>query len=512
MVYHPAYSRSNLTEAPVVRHTMWPGRRSTDRSDLVVARTIVKGAQRMYTFNAHRDVLSDADLLIEGGTIVSVGHDIVPRESDRVIDASEHLVMPGLINTHHHFFQNVTRAVPTTFRSTILDWLKDSYLLWAGLDPEIVYWATQLATAELLLSGCTTTADFAYLYPSGRTSLFDEEVKAVQEMGIRFHGVRGCTPVLEEPVADALRALGVDATQFIEDEASIYAACASAVERHHDPGYGAMVRVAVGPTQTHYRRPEFMSGLKQFARDRGIQTHVHFHPRPDERALTKQLYGMTPHEFLDRNGWLDQQTWVAHASEHLPEEIALLAERGTGMSHCPGCIMRLGMKVTKVPQMLAAGVDVSIGVDGGASNDSGSMLPELRNALMIHRLKGVHPEIGPDGWLGPDDVLAMATTGGASVLGRSDIGALEPGLMADLVLIKTSTIGLAGSFDPLGALLFTATPGLVDYTIVNGEIVVADGRLTSGREHEIVENANRAAKSLAEKARNSFGIDLGYGW
>jgi 8-oxoguanine deaminase len=477
-----------------------------------MARTIIKNAQRLYTFNAQKDVLHDADLLIEGGTIVSVGSDVVPAESDRVIDASEHLVLPGLINTHHHFFQNVTRAVPTTFQSTILDWLKDSYLLWAGLDPEIVYWGTQLAAAELLLSGCTTTADFAYLYPQGQASLFDEEVRAVEEMGIRFHGVRGCTPVLEEPVADALRALGVDAGQFVEDEAAIFAACASAVERHHDPAYGAMVRVAVGPTQTHYRSPDFMSGLKQFARERGVRTHVHFHPRPDERALTQRLYGITPHEFLDRNGWLDEETWLAHASEHQPEEIELLARRGTGMSHCPGCIMRLGMTVTKVPQMASAGVAVSIGVDGGSSNDSGSMLPELRNALMIHRLKGIHPEIEPGGWLGPEDVFEMATVGGAKVLGRSDIGALEAGLMADVVLIKTSTIRLAGSFDPLGSLLFTAAPGVVDYTIVNGEVLVADGRLTSGRERQIVDNANRAAKVLAERARSSFGVDLGYGW
>lgn len=477
-----------------------------------MARTILRRARKVYTFDVRGEVLSDVDVLIDGQRIAAIGPDIAIRDSDRVIDASRHLVIPGLVNTHHHFFQSVTRAVPTTLNSTILEWLQHSYLLWAGLDAEAVYWASQLAAAELLLSGCTTSADFAYLYPEQQASLFDEEVDAVREMGLRLHAVRGCAPVLEEPVARALKAAAVPAGLFLESEEQIFEASSVAVAKHHDPQSGAMVRVALGPTQAHYAKPEFMSALKQLANDLDVHTHLHFHPRPDERDLTQRLYDLTPHQFLDQAGWLDSRTWVAHASEHTVKDAQLLAERGTGVSHCPGCVMRLGMNITKVPQMASAGVDVSIGVDGGASNDSGAMLPELRNALMLHRPRNAHPDLTPTDWLDAEDIFRMATVGGARVLGRDDIGALAPGRMADVVLIRGDTIGLAGSFDPLSALLFTATPRSVDYTIVNGDVVVQEGRLASGREAEIVENANRVTRRLAQTATKRFGIDFGFSW
>lgn len=473
-----------------------------------MARTVIRNAQRIYTFDDADTVLTGADLVIEGDRIASIGRDEGVGGADRVIDASQHLVLPGLVNTHHHFFQHTARAMPTTYGSTIIDWLTDCYVLWAGLDPEAVYWSTQAAVAELLLSGCTTAADFAYLHPNGQADLFDEEVRAVQEMGIRFHGVRGCTPTLEEPVARNLSAAGVDPAQLLESEDEILSRSEKAIESHHDAAAHAMVRVGVGPTQTHYRRPEFMRELKSLARRHGVGTHLHLHPRPDERTLAQELHGTSPLGFLDMVGWLDDATWIAHASEHDSDDIALLRDRGTGVAHCPGCVFRLGMQVTKVPQMLAAGVKVGLGVDGGASNDSGNLLAELRSALMVHRLKGIHPELAPKDWLTPTDVFRAATRGGAAVLRRPEIGQLVPGLAADVVLIRMDSLAYAGAFDPLGALLFGSPPSPVDFTIVAGKVLVENGRLASRREAQIVEGANTTARRLAQLAHRKTGRDL----
>lgn len=473
-----------------------------------MTRTVIRNAQCLYTFDDTDSVLSGVDLVIEGDRIAAIGPEQGTSGADRVIDASQHLVLPGLVNTHHHFFQHTARAMPTTFGSTIIDWLTDCYVLWAGLDTEAVYWSTQAAVAELLLSGCTTAADFAYLHPNGQTELFDEEVRAVREMGIRFHGVRGCTPTLEEPVAENLAAAGVDPAQFLEAEDEILSRCQKAIEDYHDAAPHAMVRVGLGPTQTHYRSPEFMRELKDLARRYGAGTHLHLHPRPDERKLVQELYGTSPLGFLDEVGWLDEATWIGHASEHDDEDIALLRDRGTGVAHCPGCIFRLGMRVTKVPQMLAAGVKVGLGVDGGASNDSGNLLAELRGALMVHRLKGIHPELSPKEWLTPYDVFRAATRGGAAVLGRPEIGQLAPGLAADVVLIRTDSLAYAGTFDPLGALVFASPPSPVDFTIVAGKVLVENGRLTSRREPQIIDGANATARRLAQLAHQRTGRDL----
>ena len=477
-----------------------------------MARILVQGAAKVFTFDAHDTVHTDADVMIDGDAIESVGTVADPERVDCVIDASGHVVLPGFVNTHHHFFQHVTRAVPGTFGSTILEWLRSCYVLWSGLDPEIVHAAALAAGAELLLSGCTTAADFFYLFPRKQHGLFNEEVSAVKELGLRFHGVRGCTPVLEGRMAAELADLGIDPSDLLEDELDIFAASERAIETHHDAGERAMVRVALGPTQTHYESPEFMRRLKRLANEYGVGTHVHLHPRPDERKLLSDVYDSTPLDFLDDVGWLDERTWLAHATEHRPEEIDKLAARGTGVAHCPGCITRLGFSVTRIPMMLRKGVKVGVGVDGGASNDAGAMLAELRAVLMIHRIKNAHPELQPSQWLTPKDVFRMATTGGAAVLGRTDIGRLEVGSAADMVLVKTDTLGLAGTFDPLGALLFNNSAGAVDYTIVGGRVVVENGRLASGREREIIDGANRAARTLARRAQEKTGMDFGYGW
>jgi cytosine/adenosine deaminase-related metal-dependent hydrolase len=473
-----------------------------------VARTVIRNAQRIYTFDDTDSVLSGVDLVIDDDRIASIGTQCDASGADRVIDASRHVVLPGLVNTHHHFFQHTARAMPTTFGSTIIDWLTDCYVLWAGLDPEAVYWSTQAAVAELLLSGCTTAADFAYLHPNGQTELFDEEVRAVREMGIRFHGVRGCTPTLEEPVAANLAAAGIDPSQLLETETEIFSRSEKAIEDYHDPAPHAMIRVGLGPTQTHYRSPDFMRELKELARRHDAGTHLHLHPRPDERELVQEMYGMSPLRFLDSVGWLDEATWLAHASEHDADDIALLRDRGTGVAHCPGCIFRLGMRVTKVPQMLAAGVKVGLGVDGGASNDSGNLLAEVRGALMVHRLKGVHPGLSPEDWLTPYDVFKAATRGGAAVLRRPEIGKLAPGSAADVVLIRTDSLAYAGAFDPLGALVFGSPPSPVDVTIVAGKVLVENGRLTSGREAQIIDGANATAQRLARLAHKTTGRHL----
>ena len=463
---------------------------------------LIKNALRIYTMDDSLQEFEKGYLRIENNLISALGKgDPGPLQADEVIDARGKVVLPGLINVHHHFYQNLTRNVSVARKSGLLSWLLSMYRIWAGIDEEAVYYASLVAIGELLLTGCTTTADFFYLFPDGRRHLIDSEFQAARELGIRFHGFRGCLPVMEGTIAqDLKRDFSFDPERLTETEDQILQACEEAFRRHHDPSEFSMARVGVGPTTVVYEQPFLMKSLKELAVKHGGLCQTHLHPRPDEIEKCRALHACSPLQFLEEIGWLDGQTAIGHATRHQPKDLDILARNHCTVTHSPSCHMRLGYPVAPVPGMMSRGIPVGIGVDGGASNDTGDLLGELRTTMMVHRIEGVHPGLKPEDWLGPHDVFRMATRNGATILNRKDIGSLEVGKAADLIVVDLSGIPYAGALsDPLGALVYCGCSHVVDTSIINGKRVVRDGRLTQASEEKICQKANEIAKRLLDR-------------
>jgi len=451
-------------------------------------------------------------VLVRDGKIAALGAGPYSGdEPDRRIDLSGCIVVPGFVNTHHHFFQTLTRAIPTVQRAGLLDWLFHMYPLWAGLDEEAVYWSALATSAELMLTGTTTAVDMAYLLPERDGELADAEVEAVREAGIRFHFLRGCMPTIESDLQQRLGpVMGADLDRLIDDPDRVFAGMDHAIRRFHDTSEGSMLRVDIGPTGVTYAMPDFMRRLADYAAEHGCGLHSHFHPRPDERRTAETEFGGSPVDLLERFGWLRDGTWFAHGTRLNDDEIRTFADNGVGLSHCPRCVMRLGMAVTRIAAMRAAGMKVGIGVDGGASNDSGSMLNEVRLALVLHRVDGERRGESSESWLAPEDALAMATADGAAILRRPEIGRLQPGLRADIAAFRIDRVGCAGAVvDPLGALLLADSGAYAALTMIDGRVRVRDGQLVDLDEGRIVENVNRCARRMIERAARSTGLDYG---
>lgn len=460
----------------------------------------------------NEEPILDAWLRIDGQRITALGPEPCPYSAAEVeVDGRGKVLIPGLVNVHHHFWQSLTRAVPLGRSEWSLGWLRSMYPLWQELDAAAMHAGVQLAAAELLLTGATTSVDFAYLYPDGRGDLLDVEVAAARALGLRLHVVRGCTPILESDIAAHLASIpGIDAIRLTESRGEIVAACERAVGRYHDTAPLAMCRVALGPTAIPFHDADLLKALLRISEDTGCGRHAHLQPRPDEVRRCHELHHCGPTEFLRRIGWLGRGSWLAHATMHTEEDVRVLAETGSGVAHCMSQNMRLGYPAGPIPAMLAAGVPVGIGVDGAASNDGGSMLGELRLVHLVHRLAGVQPEYPPERWLTPHDVLWMATRQGAAILGRDDIGRLAPGSAADAVLIDLRQVGYAGGLhDPLGTLVMAGDCSVVDTTIVNGAIVVRDGRLTRVSQARVVEDANRMSAAMVRRATARTGLTFG---
>jgi 8-oxoguanine deaminase len=472
---------------------------------------LLKNALGIYTFNAKDEIITDGYVLIEGNKIKKIGRSgmTLPR-ADSVIDLKNKIIVPGLVNVHHHFFQSVTRAVPITQKCSILEWLKYLYCLWAFLTPEDIRTATRIAVGELLLSGCTTSSDFFYLFPQKNKQLFDVEIETAANMGIRLHAVRGCLPVLEGSLNRELKALNIDTSLLIEDKIEILAESERVIDKYHDESPFSMTQVGIGPTTVDYKDIKFSRKLKELAREKNLLFHFHLHPRPDERELCFRLYNQGPLEHLERIGWLDKNTFIAHATNHSPEDIAVLARNGVSISHSPSCHMRMGYNVAPIPDMRKRGIIVGLGVDGGASNDSGNMLAELRSTLLVHRIRGVHTNLDSDSWFNHRDVFEMATKDGARILGREDvIGSLEEGKAADLAAFDMDKLGYAGAgSDPLSSLVFCGLDYRSALTMVNGKILVQDGVVLGVDERELVREANSITKRLMDQATLVTGLDF----
>lgn len=472
-----------------------------------MATLLIHNADCVATFDDQRRELRGASVLVDGHRIAAIGPAAdLPAEADEVIDARGHLVMPGMVNTHHHMTQSLTRAIPATQDAELFGWLRGLYPIWAGLTPEMVQVSTQVAMAELLLSGCTTSSDHLYIYPNGIN--LEDSIEAAQRIGMRFTASRGSMSLGESQG-------GLPPDRVVEKEDAILAETQRLIERWHDRAHGAMVNVAVAPCSPFSVSRDLMRESARLARAYGVRLHTHLAENDHDIAYTREKFGCTPAEYAQDLGWLGEDVWHAHCVKLDAPGIGLFARTRTGVAHCPCSNMRLASGIAPLRQMLDAGVPVGLGVDGSASNDGAHMVGEARQALLLARVRRSlePPAIGPNGrWdfgcdHGPAEmtarnVLDVATRGGAAVLGRDDIGHLAPGMCADLALFDLRTLAFAGGavHDPVASLLLCASPQAA-YTVVNGRVVVRDGRLATVELEPLVERHNRLAVELAQAAR-----------
>ena len=456
---------------------------------------LITDADVLVTMDTDRRELRGASLLVRGAQIESIwpAGELPPgTTADEVIDARGHAVLPGLVNTHHHMFQSLTRAIPAAQNAELFGWLKTLYPIWAGLTPEMVRVSTQVAMAELLLSGCTTSSDHLYIYPNGVR--LDHSIEAAQQIGMRFHAARGSMSVGES-------AGGLPPDSLVEDETEILEDTQQLIETHHDHGRYAMLRVVAAPCSPFSVSPGLMRDSAALARSLGTRLHTHLAENDHDVAYSRATFGMTPTDYAESVGWLGDDVWHAHCVKLDPAGIARFAATGTGVAHCPCSNMRLASGIAPVRQMLDAGVPVGLGVDGSASNDGAHLLGEARMAMLLARVgKSLEPfgcDTGP-AEMTARDLLEVATRGGARVLGRDDIGHLAPGMAADLALFDLRTLGFAGGavHDPVAALLLCA-PAPAAFTVVNGRVVVREGQLATVDLGPLVERHNRLALQLA---------------
>lgn len=443
---------------------------------------LLRHARTVVTMDDERREIADGAVFIRGRVIEQVGRTgEVTGSADEVIDLRSHVLIPGLVNTHHHMFQALTRAVPSAQDSTLFAWLRELYPIWTRLTPEHVYVSALTAMAELVLSGCTTTSDHLYLFPKG--TRVDETVQAAEEIGVRFHVTRGAMSV-----GESLGGLPPD--DVVEREDEILGDMRRVIEAFHDPSRYAMRRVGLAPCSPFSVSRDLMREARSLARAYGVRLHTHFAEDASDVAWMRERYGLSPAEYLDELGWLGPDVWLAHAVHVDGPAIERLAGTETSVAHCPSSNLRLAAGIAPVRLLQDAGVAVSLGVDGSASNDSGHLLLEARLAMLLQR------STGDAGAMTARGALEVATIGGARALGRDDIGILAPGRAADLVAYDVDQLPFAGAAaDPVAALILCA-PVNVDMSIVNGRVLVKGGRLLTVDVDGLVERHRRAAEAL----------------
>ena len=443
---------------------------------------LVKHADLLVTMDADRRRIPDGGLFVRDNVIGQVGPTVeLPTEADRVINARGMIVLPGLVNTHHHLYQTLTRAVPAVQDATLFQWLKTLYPIWAGLTSEAIYTSALVGLAELMLSGCTTASDHLYIYPND--CRIDDEIRAAQEIGIRFHPCRGAMSLGESKG-------GLPPDSVVENEDFILKDTQRAIETYHDPEPYAMVRIVVAPCSPFSVTSDLMREAAALARSYGVHLHTHLAETLDEEQFCLREFGRRPVGYAEDLGWVGDDVWHAHCVHLNEQEIGLFAQTGTGVCHCPSSNMRLASGIAPVRAYLDTGVRVGLGVDGSASNDSSHLLAEARMALLLQRVSG-----NPAG-LSAEEALWLATVGGARVLGRDDIGQLAPGKAADLIGFCLDRLDYAGALhDPLAALVF-CTPQRVDLSVINGRVVVEDGHLLTVDLGPVIEQHNRIAREL----------------
>jgi len=443
---------------------------------------LLRNAESVVTMDEKRREITAGGVYIEDGRIAAVGpSEDLPDDADEILDLTGHVLVPGLVNTHHHMFQSLTRVFGEAQEKELFGWLESLFPVWSGLTPEMVNISTELAMAELLMSGCTTASDHLYIYPNG--CRLDDSIEAAHRVGMRFHASRGSMSMGQSSG-------GLPPDALVEDEAIILKDSQRLIETYHDPARFSMLRIALAPCSPYTVSEDLMRETARLARSTGARLHTHIAESQIDVDYSLERYNLTPSEYVEKLGWVGHDVWHAHCVHVDNPGIDLFARTGTGVAHCPCSNMRLASGIAPIRKMLQKGVPVGLGVDGSASSDAGNLMNEARQAMLLQRVGG------DAGALSARQALEMATLGGARVLGRNDIGALVPGMAADLAAFDLNRIEYAGArHDPVAALVFCgSTPSR--HVIVNGRFLVKDGAFTTIDPSVLVERHNALSREL----------------
>lgn len=468
---------------------------------------LAKNADVLVTMDPDRRELKNASIYSEDGVIKQVGPaSELPQTADTVLDMTGQIVLPGFVNCHHHLNQTLTRNLPACQNNNLFAWLKGHYRIWAATTPEASRTSVLVGLSELALSGCTTVFDHSYVFKSGNSA--DCIVEAAQEFGSRFHCSRGSMSLGESQG-------GLPPDSCVEDEKFILKDSQRVIEAYHDAEHGSMTRIVLAPCSPFSVTASLLKDTAALARQYKVGLHTHLCETFDEERFTLGKFAMRPIEWMETVDWLGDEVWFAHAIHVLDDEIKQMAQCGCGASHCPSSNMRLGSGIAPIKRYMEAGVKVGLGVDGSASNDSSNMMLEVRTAFLLARLKmGLLPPEGPQKyanlsqshpkraaeWMTAREVLELATLGGAKVLNRDDVGSLEIGKCADFFSINLNTVDYAGALaDPVAATVFCA-PQKANYTVINGRVIVDQGRIASVDLGKVVEEHNKHSLKLANAA------------
>ncbi|HUV26352.1 MAG TPA: 8-oxoguanine deaminase [Anaerolineales bacterium] len=454
---------------------------------------LVRNASLLATFDDQESEFVDGGLFIRDGFIVQVGPTSeLASSADEVLNLEGYVVLPGLINTHHHFYQTLTRAVPAAQDANLFNWLVTLYPIWARMQPEDIYISTITALAELALSGCTTASDHLYIFPNG--SRLDDQIRAGLDIGVRLHASRGSMSRGESQG-------GLPPDSVVEEEDFILKDSQRLIEQYHDPNPGSMTQVVLAPCSPFSITGDLMMASASLAREYGVQLHTHLAETEDEEQFCIELFGHRPVAYMEQVNWIGSDVWFAHSVHVNDDEIAQYASTGCGVAHCPSSNMRLASGIAPILKMLTAGVKVGLGVDGSASNDGSHMLGEVRQAMLLSRLgaslEGASlssEDASP--MMSARQALRIATRGSAAVLGRNDIGSLEVGKCGDFFAVNLEQLNFSGALhDPLAALVF-CTPVTADYTVVGGKFIVKEGHLETVDLQSHIQKHNDRARRL----------------
>ncbi|MCL2323564.1 MAG: 8-oxoguanine deaminase [Oscillospiraceae bacterium] len=449
---------------------------------------LLKNAYKIYTFNDEDQILEFQNILIVDNKISKIGKDIPLDEDVEIIDVSNKILLPGFVNTHHHLYQTMFRCIDEVQELPLFPWLKGLYEFWKYLNEETVYLGSLVGFSELIRTGCTTTMDHHYVFPeNSRKDLIDFQFKASEEIGIRFHASRGSMSLGKDKG-------GLPPNCVVQTEDEILEDSERLIDKYHDKDEFAMKRVLLAPCSPFSVTKDLLKKSAELARKKGVMLHTHLAETMDEEGFCIQMYGLRPVELMEDVGFIGGDTWFAHGIYLNDEELKRL--RGCGIAHCPSSNMKLGSGICRTSELFKNGVNIGIAVDGSASNDGSNMLEEVRRAYLLNHLKYA------DKGLSAYDMVKIATKGGAKVLGRNDIGTLEEGKAADIVVYDLNDICYSGTHNPLTSLVCCGNTSIVDMTIINGEIVFKDGKLANIDETEVARNAVRHSKELIKMQRN----------
>jgi len=456
---------------------------------------LIRGLTAAFTSDKRFRNSTSVDIEITDNKISRIGTEL-DGNFNEIIDGTTCIAIPGLVNTHHHFYQTLTRAIPRMQNAPLFPWLIDHYRVWECLTSESIFWSSLTAMGELLLTGCTTSSDHHYLFPNTcENNLIDQQISAARKIGIRFLATRGSMSVSKSSG-------GLPPDCVVQEEKTILDDCRRLIETCHDPSPDSMQRIALAPCSPFSVSEDLMRKSALLARKHNVQLHTHLAETLDEENYCLKQFHCRPVELMRRLDWLGSDVWFAHCVHLNQDEIKLFGATGTGTAHCPSSNMRLGSGIAPIRELLAEGAPIGIAVDGSASNDSSDMLGEVRQALLLQRvLKGADA-------LTVEEALTLGSKGGADMLGFKHTGSLEVGYLADIALFSLNSLDFVGVHDPIGGLLLTGDSHRAKHVFVNGIQRVKDGKLTGVSENDIIDNAGRIARELLKSAIEKSGVDF----